>query len=141
MSGWQTEGSQVYGPFQPGPSQGEAKYIADAVRAAHDAVYGAPQVPPGWTPPAVPPGRTPQVPGTAVVGRSIAPRGVEDPAQGYRAIQAASSQKSVVGVQGSAQVDQTLHLDVSVPAWLEAKLEQLTNFNFSVPMAPDRANG
>ena len=47
----------------------------------------------------------------------------------------AVAQPAVVGVQGSAQVDQTLHLDVSVPAWLEAKLEQLTNFNFSVPLA------
>jgi hypothetical protein len=46
------------------------------------------------------------------------------------------TKSTVVGVQGSARVDQTLHLDVSVPAWLEAKLEELTNFNFSVPMAP-----
>jgi hypothetical protein len=121
-AGWPMEGSQVYGPFQPGPPQGEAAYVAAAVRAAHEAVYG------------------PQAPERALPAPVSGPgsRSIEDPSQAaYRAMRAsASSQKTTVGVQGSAQVEQTIRLDISVPSWLEAKLEELSNFNFSVPMAP-----
>ena len=53
-----------------------------------------------------------------------------------RAMMALGSGGVSVDVRGAAQVDQTLHVDVSLAPGLQATLDAVRSFVFSVPMAP-----
>jgi hypothetical protein len=112
---------------------GEARRIQDEMEKDREAARGAALM-------AMPSAADAEAARKLAAASALPVRPAQMAAPGPQAINiapmAAGSQHVDVGVNGQAQVEQTLHLDISLDPALRAVIDQLTGSNFSVPLMP-----